>query len=105
MGIFGALPLLHTLIWLFLSGSIWCQKAAVVNIGAVFTFNSVIGRAAKPAMEAAIADINADPNILSGTKVKLLMEDSNCSDFLGSVGGTISLSLSLSLCFLFHLCS
>lgn len=88
---FAALAL-RTLVWLLLTGPIWCQKPAV-NIGAVFTFNSVIGRAAKPAMEAAISHINADPKILDGTQLKLLMEDANCSGFLGTVGGIYPLSL------------
>ncbi|XP_021293155.1 glutamate receptor 3.7 isoform X2 [Herrania umbratica] len=61
-----------------------CEKPAVVNVGAIFTFNSVIGRAAKPAMEAALADINASPTILNGTRLNLFMEDANCSVFLGS---------------------
>lgn len=102
---FVALPLLlYTLIWLFqFTGPICCQKPSVVNIGAVFTFNSVIGRAAKPAMEAAISDINADPNILNGIKLNFLMEDSNCSGFLGSVEGIslffLVLFLHFSSCF------
>lgn len=67
-----------------------CEKPAVVNIGAIFTFNSVIGRAAKPAMEAAVADINANPTILNGTRLNLFMEDANCSVFLGSTEGNVN---------------
>lgn len=62
-----------------------CQRPAVVNVGAVFTYNSVIGRAAKNAMEIAVSDINADHNILKGTKFNLSMEDTNCSVFMGSM--------------------
>ncbi|KAL6287376.1 hypothetical protein ACE6H2_011766 [Prunus campanulata] len=79
-----ALPL-HTLIWVFLTGSLYCQRPSVVNIGAIFTFNSVIGRVARTAMEAAVSDVNADPRILNGTELRLHMEDANCSVFLGSV--------------------
>ncbi|KAK4577288.1 hypothetical protein RGQ29_027706 [Quercus rubra] len=79
------LPLV-VLIWVFLNGSVYCQGPAVVNIGAIFTFNSVIGRAAKLAMETAVDDVNADPKILNGTRLNLISEDANCSAFLGSVG-------------------
>lgn len=73
------------LIWVFPYGSVYCQRPTVVNIGAIFTFNSVIGRAAKTAMEVAVSDVNADRSILSGTRLKLIMEDANCSVFIGSV--------------------
>ncbi|KAK9284377.1 hypothetical protein L1049_023548 [Liquidambar formosana] len=73
------------LIWVFLNDSVCCQRPAVVNVGAIFTFNSVIGRAAKPAMNAAVSDVNADPHILKGTKLKIIMEDANCSVFMGSI--------------------
>ncbi|KAA8526501.1 hypothetical protein F0562_008296 [Nyssa sinensis] len=66
--------------------SVHCQRPAVVNVGAVFTFNSVIGRAAKLALEAAVFDINADPSILNGTELKLIMKDANCNVFMGSIG-------------------
>lgn len=79
------------LIWIFLTVSVHSQTQSpvVVNIGAIFTYNSVIGRAAKIAMEAAVSDVNEDPGILNGTKLQLVMEDANCSVFLGAVGGTI----------------
>lgn len=91
-----ALPL-HTLIWVFLTGSLYCQRPSVVNIGAIFTFNSVIGRVAKTAMEAAVSDVNADPRILNGTELRLHMEDANCSVFLGSVEGTLVICILLSV--------
>ncbi|XP_012086330.1 glutamate receptor 3.7 isoform X2 [Jatropha curcas] len=73
-------------ILVFVNASVSCQRPKVVNIGAVFTFDSVIGRAARPAMETAVSDINADARILNGTELKLFMEDANCNVFLGSVG-------------------
>ncbi|GKV13324.1 hypothetical protein SLEP1_g24351 [Rubroshorea leprosula] len=67
------------------SSSSTSSRPSVVNIGALLTFNSVIGRAARPAIEAAINDINSDPNILKGTKLNLILHDTNCSGFLGTV--------------------
>ncbi|CAN1232434.1 Glutamate receptor 3.4 [Linum perenne] len=61
------------------------QRPEVVSIGAVFTFESVIGRAARVAIDAAIADVNEDKSVLNGTRLNLMMEDSNCSVFFGSV--------------------
>lgn len=81
------LTLLSSL-WAFLAGSACCQRPAVVNIGAVFTFDSIIGRAAKVAMEAAVSDVNADPSILNGTKLNLVMADTHCNVLVGSIGGT-----------------
>uniref|UniRef100_A0A6N2MBY7 Glutamate receptor n=1 Tax=Salix viminalis TaxID=40686 RepID=A0A6N2MBY7_SALVM len=80
------IPQLFVSIWLLVNGFVICQRPAVVNLGAIFTFDSVIGKAAKPAMEAAVSDINNDTRILNGTKLNLLMDDVNCSVFLGSVG-------------------
>jgi hypothetical protein len=39
------LPLI-ILVWVFLTSSMYCQSPTIVNIGAVFTFNSIIGRVA-----------------------------------------------------------
>ncbi|CAL5371421.1 unnamed protein product [Camellia sinensis] len=61
------------------------KRPDVVNIGSIFTFNSVIGKVAKIAIEAAIEDVNSDPTILGGTKLKLTMHDSNFSGFMGIV--------------------
>lgn len=83
-------------------GIVCCQRPAVVNIGAIFTFNSVIGRAAKVAMEAAVSDVNADPMILNGTELKLFMRDVKCNVFMGSIEGDFNISC-LNLHFLFFL--
>lgn len=74
------------LIWVFLSNCVYCQSPSVVKIGAIYTFNSVIGRAAKVAMKTAVSDVNASPGILHGTKLKLIEKEANCSVFLGSIG-------------------
>ncbi|KAK4847088.1 hypothetical protein QYF36_025429 [Acer negundo] len=78
-------PLFIFMTWVGFSGSVFCQRPSVVNIGAVFTFDSVIGRAAKAAMEAAVSDVNADQGILNGTELRLIMKDVNCSVFMGSI--------------------
>lgn len=57
----------------------------VVNIGALFSFSSMIGRVAKIAVEAAIEDVNSDPAVLGGTKLKLTFHDTNYSGFLGII--------------------
>ncbi|XP_061363096.1 glutamate receptor 3.7-like [Gastrolobium bilobum] len=80
---------LHLVIWIWailLCGVAQSRRPATVNIGAVFTFDSVIGRAAKVAMEMAVSDVNEDPRILSGTKLNLISKDGGCSAFLGSIG-------------------
>ncbi|XP_019159052.1 PREDICTED: glutamate receptor 3.7-like isoform X4 [Ipomoea nil] len=69
-----------------LTVTVKCERPAVVNVGAVFTFNSVSGRAAKTAMEIAVSDVNGDPSILNGTKLNLIKVDANSSAFLGSIG-------------------
>ncbi|KAJ4980294.1 hypothetical protein NE237_031131 [Protea cynaroides] len=79
------LLLLFIFICIFLNDYVHCQRPPVVNVGVVFSFDSVIGRAAKVAMEAAAADVNADPSILNGTQLKLIMADTNCSVFMGSI--------------------
>ncbi|KAK6142453.1 hypothetical protein DH2020_022801 [Rehmannia glutinosa] len=62
-----------------------CEKPNVVKVGCVFTFDSVIGRGAKIAMEMAVEDINSDPRILNGTELRIIMEDTSCSVFMGSI--------------------
>jgi ionotropic glutamate receptor len=59
----------------------------VVNIGAILSYMSIIGKVAKVAMETAVEDVNSDPTVLAGTKIRLMMEDSNYSGFLGIVEG------------------
>ncbi|XP_002524179.2 glutamate receptor 3.4 isoform X2 [Ricinus communis] len=61
------------------------SRPSVVNIGALFTINSVIGRAAKPAIAAAVGDVNSDSSILPGTKLNLIVQDTNCSGFIGTI--------------------
>ncbi|KAK9107358.1 hypothetical protein Syun_023369 [Stephania yunnanensis] len=68
-----------------LCGFVECQPPKVVNIAAVFSFDSVIGRSTKTAIKAAIYDINSDPSILKGIRLNTIIKNSKCSVFNGSV--------------------
>ncbi|KAK8973521.1 hypothetical protein V6N11_030711 [Hibiscus sabdariffa] len=70
-----------------------CKKPVSINVGVVFTFDSVIGRAAKPAMETTNSDINESPTILNGNDFNLIMKDANCNAFLGSIEVLVPLVL------------
>ncbi|KAI8011657.1 Glutamate receptor 3.4 [Camellia lanceoleosa] len=67
------------------NASVSSSKLSVVNIRALYTFNFVIGRSAKPAIEAAVDDVNYDSTVLAGMKLNLILHDTNCSGFLGIV--------------------
>ncbi|GFS30288.1 glutamate receptor 3.5 [Actinidia rufa] len=60
-------------------------RPSSVNVGALFTFDSVIGQAAKPAIAAAVDDVNSDSTVLPGTKLNLIFHDTNCSGFVGTI--------------------
>ncbi|KAL1191457.1 Glutamate receptor 3.4 [Cardamine amara subsp. amara] len=62
------------------------QRPSSVNVGALFTYDSFIGRAAKPAVKAAMDDVNADQTVLKGIKLNIVFQDSNCSGFIGTMG-------------------
>ncbi|XP_026655806.1 glutamate receptor 3.4-like isoform X2 [Phoenix dactylifera] len=59
----------------------------VVNVGALFTFNSTIGRVATLAIEFAVEDVNKDTSVLAGTRLNVIKQDTNCSGFLGTMEG------------------
>lgn len=63
------------------------KRPSSLNFGALFTFNSAIGRSVKPAILAAIDEVNSDSSVLKGTKLKIIFHDTNCSGFLGTVEG------------------
>jgi len=64
-------------------------RPRIVNVGALMSFNSTVGRVAKVAIEAAVDDVNSDPTILNGTKLKILTLDTKLSaGFLGIVDCT-----------------
>ncbi|KAD7479123.1 hypothetical protein E3N88_02259 [Mikania micrantha] len=54
----------------------------VVSIASILTFDSIIGKVAKIALEAAVEDVNSDPTVLNGTKLKITLHDSKYSGFL-----------------------
>ncbi|CAN6163020.1 unnamed protein product [Urochloa humidicola] len=60
-------------------------RPSEVAVGALFTYDSVIGRAARLAIELAVDDVNADGTVLAGTKLSLKSHDTNCSAFIGTV--------------------
>ncbi|KAK7351818.1 hypothetical protein VNO77_11537 [Canavalia gladiata] len=61
------------------------SRPATVSIGAIFSFDSVIGKVAKIALEEAVKDVNANKSILHGTKLVLTEQNSNGSGFIGMV--------------------
>ncbi|CAI9786502.1 unnamed protein product [Fraxinus pennsylvanica] len=62
------------------------SRPAVVNVGAIITLDSIIGRVAKIAIEEAVKDVNGNSSVLHGTKLSVTIYNSNCSGFLGMVG-------------------
>lgn len=62
-------------------------RPSEVAVGALFTYDSTIGRAARLAIELAVDDVNADRTVLAGTQLKLITQDTNCSGFLGTIEG------------------
>ncbi|KAG2607997.1 hypothetical protein PVAP13_4NG293900 [Panicum virgatum] len=60
-------------------------RPSEVAVGALFTYDSTIGHAARLAIELAVDDVNADGTVLSGTKLSLKSRDTNCSAFIGTV--------------------
>lgn len=70
-----------------LTGNVSSRRPAVVNVGAIFSFDSTIGRVAKIAIQEGVKDVNSDSTVLPGTKLVIQMHNSNCSGFVGMVGG------------------
>lgn len=65
-------------------------RPSVVNIGALLTFNSTIGRVAQAAIAAAAEDVNANSSVLLGTTLNVITVDTNCSGFFGNIEGMSS---------------
>ncbi|CAM0957725.1 unnamed protein product [Alopecurus aequalis] len=70
-----------------LAAVVWTagERPRSVNIGALFDYDSTIGRAARLAIKLAVEDVNADRSVLPGTKMDLITADTNCSGFVGTV--------------------
>lgn len=69
------------------TGTFAPSRPSVVNVGALFTYDSIIGRAAQLAIKLAVEDVNANPNFLAGTTLNVITQDTNCSGFLGTIEG------------------
>ncbi|KAM0943830.1 putative periplasmic binding protein-like I [Dioscorea sansibarensis] len=67
------------------NGTISFSRPKALSLGALFTLNSTIGRAAKLAIELAVGDVNKDPTVLPGTRLNVITQDTNCSGFLGII--------------------
>nr|CAD1821186.1 unnamed protein product [Ananas comosus var. bracteatus] len=61
------------------------SRPSIVNIGAVFAFNSTIGRVMNVAVDAAVDDVNSDRSVLKGSKLVVTKSDTNCDGFLGTI--------------------
>ncbi|KAL2328344.1 hypothetical protein Fmac_021771 [Flemingia macrophylla] len=61
------------------------SRPKVVKFGALFTMNSVIGRSALPAIMAAVHDVNSSTSILPGIDLQVIPQNTNCSEFLGTM--------------------
>jgi glutamate receptor, ionotropic, plant len=66
------------------------QNITSVNIGTLYTYNSVIGRAVRHAIELALEDVNSDRSILPDTNLNLISQDTNCSGFLATIEGNLT---------------
>ncbi|KZV17708.1 glutamate receptor 3.4-like [Dorcoceras hygrometricum] len=67
------------------SSTVVSDGKRVLNIGSLFSLDSAIGRSVRPALLAAIVDVNSDASILQDTQLNLIFQDTNCSAFLGNI--------------------
>ncbi|KAI3786345.1 hypothetical protein L1987_39955 [Smallanthus sonchifolius] len=68
-----------------ITGNSSSRRPKVVNSGALLTVNSVIGKSVKPAVIAAVDDVNSDTSVLGDTHLNLILHDTNCSGFIGTI--------------------
>ncbi|KAL7590547.1 hypothetical protein Lser_V15G39747 [Lactuca serriola] len=61
------------------------SRPKVVKIGSVLAFDSIVGKAAKIAVQTAVKDVNSDPSVLNGTKLELIIHDSGSSGFVSII--------------------
>lgn len=86
-GAMGAAAAVLVVLWLAVAAAGAGERPSEVSIGALYTYDSVIGRAAGLAIELAVGDVNADRTVLAGTTLSLISQDTNCSGFLGTIEG------------------
>ncbi|CAI9110464.1 OLC1v1010493C1 [Oldenlandia corymbosa var. corymbosa] len=60
-------------------------RPEIVNVGSILTLSSLVGKIARVAIEAAVEDVNSNPDVLPGTKLKVTTFDSNYSGFMGII--------------------
>lgn len=79
----------HMSIFVLCTGAFSAEalRPDVVKVGAIFTFSTINGKVARIAMKAAEEDVNSDPTNLGGSKLSIIMHDSNFSGFLSIIGG------------------
>ncbi|KAJ6919177.1 hypothetical protein NC651_013209 [Populus alba x Populus x berolinensis] len=58
-------------------------RPKAVKIGVLLNFNTIVGKVAKDAIEAAVEDVNSNDAILGQTKLNVTMQDTENSGFLG----------------------
>ena len=69
------------------------NASSLIHIGALVSYDTFNGRAARKAIQMAVDNINRDKNILNNSQLVLHMLDTNCSAFLGVAAGKLSISL------------
>jgi glutamate receptor, ionotropic, plant len=90
----GAVRLMSLFLVVLAAASAAGARPREVAVGALFTYDSTIGRAARLAIELAVDDVNADRTVLVGSTLKLITQDTNCSGFLGTINGSLLASSS-----------
>lgn len=66
---------------------LWSFEKFPVRIGLVLSIDSIIGKVTKVAINVVVADVNANSDVLGGTKLKLSLHDTNFSGFLETMKG------------------
>ncbi|KAH7692079.1 Ionotropic glutamate receptor plant protein [Dioscorea alata] len=84
MYIFTIITIYHGLLFKILNVNA-DTRPTIINVGVVFNFNSTIGEVAAIAIQAGVDDVNADPTILQGSKLAVMMHDDKCNGFTGMV--------------------
>ena len=65
------------------------NASSVIHIGALISYDTIIGRVARKAIQMALDDINKDKNLLNNSELVLHMLDTNCSAFTGVAAGKL----------------
>lgn len=69
------------------SGNASANTITQFNIGALVSYETLIGQVAKQAIEMAVDDVNRDQSVLNGSQLVLHMLDTNCSALQGAASG------------------